>query len=182
MIVAYIHRNFHFVLDVDVKVFTVASDETEGYQRYVRSANYYNVDVSLPHSIAKRINSFVNFRLFQVTTLGMNEKWLGGSMDSLGGGYKINLLRTALEPYKDDTEKIVLFTDSYDVVFTTTLDVIVHKFKKIDARILFGAEKFVWPDETVEHLYPPVAKLLPKYLNSGLFMGKWHFSLSLHSG
>lgn len=98
-------------------------------------------------------------------------------MDSLGGGYKINLFRTALEPYKDDTEKIVLFTDSYDVVFTTTLDVIVHKFKKLNARILFGAEKFVWPDETVEHLYPSVAKLLPKYLNSGLFMGKSHFSL-----
>lgn len=93
-------------------------------------------------------------------------------MHSYGGGYKINLLRTALEPFKDDTKKIVLFTDSYDVVFTTTLEVIVHKFRKIDANILFGAEKFVWPDETLEHLYPSGPKLLPKYLNSGLFMGK----------
>lgn len=41
----------------------------------------------------------------------MNEEWLGGSMDSYGGGYKINLLRQALEPYKDDGQKIILFTD-----------------------------------------------------------------------
>lgn len=47
----------------------------------------------------------------------------------------------------------------------------MHKFKKIDARILFGAEKFIWPDDTLEHLYPVVSKHLPKYLNSGLFMG-----------
>lgn len=47
----------------------------------------------------------------------------------------------------------------------------MHKFKKLDARILFGAEKYVWPDDTLEHLYPVVSKHLPKYLNSGLFMG-----------
>lgn len=60
---------------------------------------------------------------------------------------------------------------SYDVLFTTNIDVIVHKFKKFEARILFGAEKLLWPDKTVEHLYPTVSKHLPKYLNSGLFMG-----------
>lgn len=47
----------------------------------------------------------------QVETLGMHEEWQGGQMDSYGGGYKINLLRKALEPYKDDDRKIVLFTD-----------------------------------------------------------------------
>lgn len=60
---------------------------------------------------------------------------------------------------------------SYDVLFTTSLDVIVHKFRKTEARILFGAEKFLWPVDTLEHLYPVVSKHLPKYLNSGLFMG-----------
>lgn len=57
------------------------------------------------------------------------------------------------------------------MVFTSNIDVIVRKFKKFRARILFGAEKFVWPDDTLEHLYPTVAKHLAKYLNSGLFMG-----------
>lgn len=32
-------------------------------------------------------------------------------MDTAGGGYKINLLRDALEQYKDDSNKIILFTD-----------------------------------------------------------------------
>lgn len=77
-------------IDIDVKVFTVASEKTEGYLRYIRSASYYNVEVE---------------------TLGMNKEWLGGKMDSYGGGYKINLLREALEPYKDDDKMIILFTD-----------------------------------------------------------------------
>lgn len=47
----------------------------------------------------------------QVETLGMHEEWLGGNMQIYGGGYKINLLRKALEPYKDDDKKLVLFTD-----------------------------------------------------------------------
>lgn len=34
-------------------------------------------------------------------------------MHSYGGGYKINLLRAALEPYKEDKDKIVIFTDRY---------------------------------------------------------------------
>lgn len=55
------------------------------------------------------------------------------------------------------------------------MEVIVHKFKKLNARILFGAEKYIWPDDKLEHMYPTVEKHLPKYLNSGLFMGKSHF-------
>lgn len=41
----------------------------------------------------------------------MHEQWLGGDMHSYGGGYKINLLRDAIEPFKDDDKKIILFTD-----------------------------------------------------------------------
>lgn len=194
---------------LDVKVFTVASEVTEGYQQYIRSASYYNVEVIVEktteishlNEMNKKCFNFFLYRFYslKIETLGMNEEWLGGHMGSYGGGYKINLLRNALEPYKGDDKKIILFTDryvsrfdfaftqflqafkncieiksiihSYDVLFTTTLDVIVHKFKKIDARILFGAEKYIWPDDTLEHLYPVVSKHLPKYLNSGLFMG-----------
>lgn len=36
-------------------------------------------------------------------------------MESYGGGYKINLLRDALEPYKDDADKLILFTDRYRI-------------------------------------------------------------------
>lgn len=59
---------FHFA-DVDVKVITVASDETEGYQRFIRSAQYYNIDVKyskkrktfLPSSNSLRRNFKLKF-------------------------------------------------------------------------------------------------------------------------
>lgn len=32
-------------------------------------------------------------------------------MNFQGGGYKINLLKDALAPYKDDENRLVMFTD-----------------------------------------------------------------------
>lgn len=32
-------------------------------------------------------------------------------MSGPGGGYKVNLLREAIKPYKDDKERIIMFTD-----------------------------------------------------------------------
>lgn len=46
-----------------------------------------------------------------MTTLGLGEKWEGGDMSSFGGGYKVNLLRQALLPFKDNKDTIVMFTD-----------------------------------------------------------------------
>ncbi|XP_055696089.1 procollagen-lysine,2-oxoglutarate 5-dioxygenase isoform X1 [Lutzomyia longipalpis] len=133
----------------NVLVFTVASEPVEGYVRYIRSATFYGIDVQ---------------------TLGMGEKWQGGDMKSTGGGYKVNLLRKALEPYKKDKEKIVIFTDSYDVIFTAPIGVILSKFNKMDARIVFGAEHSIWPDASLRELYPKVSHGA-RFLNSGAFMG-----------
>ena len=74
-------------------VFTVATNVTEGYQRYLRSTE---------------INGFHK----QVKVLGMGQAWRGGYIARYaGGGQKINLLREALEPYKDDKNRIIIFTD-----------------------------------------------------------------------
>lgn len=44
--------------------------------------------------------------------LGMNQEWEGGDMEvGLGGGQKINLLKEELVKYKDDTNKVIMFTD-----------------------------------------------------------------------
>ena len=118
--------------------------------------------------------------IFQVNTLGLDEEWKGGDMNSVGGGYKINLLKEALakmdEIHKD---AIILFTDSYDVLFTGPLTDILKKFKSFDSNVIFGAEKFIWPDKNLEKLYPMVPSNAPKYLNSGLFIGKCLFLFSL---
>jgi procollagen-lysine,2-oxoglutarate 5-dioxygenase, invertebrate len=76
---------------------------------------------------------------------------------STGGGQKINILRENLARYKDDKEKVILFTDSYDVILTQTPDFLLNKFETFkSARIIFGAEDFCWPDKAlqVKFLFP----------------------------
>ena len=104
----------------------MATDETSGYKRYMRSA---------------RINGL------PVTVLGMGIKWQGGDMaNGVGGGQKVKLLKEELEKHKDDAEKVIMFTDSYDVVFNAGPEKILETFLKFEARVLFSAEGFCWPD------------------------------------
>ena len=37
--------------------------------------------------------------------------------NSVGGGQKVLMLRKEMELHKDDSKKIIMFTDSYDVLF-----------------------------------------------------------------
>uniref|UniRef100_A0A224XJ30 procollagen-lysine 5-dioxygenase n=1 Tax=Panstrongylus lignarius TaxID=156445 RepID=A0A224XJ30_9HEMI len=133
----------------DFLVFTVATDETDGYKRFMRSAEVFDIPVQV---------------------LGMHEKWEGGNMNYRGGGHKVNLLRSALEPYKDDANMKVLFTDSYDVIFLGGADQIVERFLELDSRLVFSAEVFCWPDEDLASQYP-VTESPYKYLNSGGLIG-----------
>jgi len=41
----------------------------------------------------------------------MGKPWRGGDMNFRGGGYKVNLLKEALVPYKNDENRIIMFTD-----------------------------------------------------------------------
>nr|AQX17749.1 procollagen-lysine 5-dioxygenase [Hormiphora californensis] len=131
-------------------IFTVASDDNDPYQRYRRSLRIFNMERYLK-------------------TLGLNEAWLGGNMESPGGGYKVNLLKAALAPYKDDMETIVMFTDSYDVIFVADKPEILDNFKSFDANFVISAESWLWPDTSLEDKYPVIEG--KKYLCSGLMMG-----------
>jgi hypothetical protein len=71
--------------------------------------------------------------------------------NSAGGGQKINILRENLARYKDDKNKIILFSDSYDVIFTQAPEFLLNKFESFKpARIVFGAEDFCWPDQNLQ--------------------------------
>ncbi|KYN44845.1 Procollagen-lysine,2-oxoglutarate 5-dioxygenase 3 [Trachymyrmex septentrionalis] len=153
----YIFLTYHVVSEApanvnDVLVFTVASNETDGFRRYLRSAEI--------HGFHDKLN-----------ILGLGEPWKGGNVVRYaGGGYKINLLRKALEDYQNDEKKIILFTDSYDVIFLGDLSTIVERFLDTDARVLFSAEAYCWPDKSLATQYPPVSRG-KRYLNSGGFIG-----------
>lgn len=44
--------------------------------------------------------------------LGMNEEWVGGNLQyGVGGGQKINILRSNIEKYKNEKNLVIMFTD-----------------------------------------------------------------------
>lgn len=63
------------------------------------------------------------------------------------------------------------------MIFTTPLDDILRKFKSFNSNIVFGAEKYLWPKQSLEKLYPTVSLNAAKYLNSGLYIGKFFIAL-----
>lgn len=82
-------------LFTELIVFTVATNETEGFRRYVRSAEVFGLNKNLQ-------------------ILGKGEPWRGGDIKRwAGGGQKVNLLKKAVENLKSDDNKIVLFTDRW---------------------------------------------------------------------
>ena len=108
--------------------------------------------------------------IFVLQVLGIGEDWKGGDMNLPGGAYKINLLKEELSNHKDNKNLIVMFTDSYDVILTAGKDEILQKFKSFEANVVFGAEDFCWPDQSLKEKYPKVDRGY-RFLNSGGFIG-----------
>ncbi|PIK40153.1 hypothetical protein BSL78_23007 [Apostichopus japonicus] len=136
--------------EYELLVVTVATEETDGFKRFLRSTDKYDVNVKV---------------------VGMGEEWTGGDIVNWpGGGQKINLLKTALEEYKDRDDLILLFSDSYDVIFTTGAEEIIRKFQEMDANLVISAESSIWPDPTLASQYPEPEVGYP-FVCSGLYMG-----------
>ncbi|KAF7239300.1 Procollagen-lysine,2-oxoglutarate 5-dioxygenase 1 [Varanus komodoensis] len=131
-------------------VFTVATKETEGFRRFQRSAQFFN---------------------YTLKVLGSGQEWHGGDDEkSAGGGQKIRLLKSALEEYADEEDLVILFTDSYDVIFASRPAELLKKFRQAKAKIVFSSETFIYPDRRLEAKYPQVQEG-KRFLGSGGFVG-----------
>uniref|UniRef100_H3D5E7 procollagen-lysine 5-dioxygenase n=1 Tax=Tetraodon nigroviridis TaxID=99883 RepID=H3D5E7_TETNG len=131
-------------------VLTVATEETDGFQRFMQSAHYFN---------------------YSVKVLGMGEAWKGGDVgNSIGGGQKVRLLKEAMKALADQEDLVVLFVDSYDLIFAGGPEEILRKFQQANHKVLFAAEGLIWPDKRLADKYPLV-RSGKRYLNSGGFMG-----------
>lgn len=119
-----------------------------------------------------------------VKTLGLHEKWKGGNMEAgPGGGHKINLLKEELSKMSDvDLNKLIIFTDSYDVIFESGVKEIVNKFDTMrndrDNVVIFSCEKECWPNKEKERFFKKT-EYGYNYLNSGGFIGKGNVILKL---
>ncbi|XP_029437108.1 LOW QUALITY PROTEIN: multifunctional procollagen lysine hydroxylase and glycosyltransferase LH3-like [Rhinatrema bivittatum] len=131
-------------------VITVATEETEGYQRFLRSARYFN---------------------YTVKTLGLGETWKGGDVArTVGGGQKVRWLKQELKKHADQEDLILLFVDSYDVLFAGSPIELLWKFQQLKSKVVFSAESFCWPEWSLAEKYPPVGSG-KRFLNSGGFIG-----------
>ncbi len=134
----------------DFITLTVATDPKDGFLRLRQSLNKFGY----PYKV-----------------LGMGEKWEGGDdiLNNPGAGQKINILKREVEKLKDE-DVIILFMDGYDTMATGSPKKLIDKFKAMNKRIVFGAEKSCWPDKNLASQYPPSTSPW-KYLNSGQFIG-----------
>uniref|UniRef100_A0A8C8CBF9 procollagen-lysine 5-dioxygenase n=1 Tax=Oncorhynchus tshawytscha TaxID=74940 RepID=A0A8C8CBF9_ONCTS len=131
-------------------VLTVATEETDGYLRFMQSANYFN---------------------YTIKVLGMGEEWRGGDVGrSIGGGQKVRLLKEAMEALTDQEDLVVLFVDSYDLIFAGGPEEILRKFQEANHKVLFAADGLIWPDKRLQEKYPSV-RSGKRFLNSGGIIG-----------
>ncbi|CAL8323614.1 unnamed protein product [Merluccius merluccius] len=132
----------------DLLVLTVATAETDGFKRFLRSAKHFN---------------------YTVKVLGRGEKWRGGDYMAPGGGQRIRLLKESLEEMKEQ-EKIILFVDSYDVVFASGPKELLKKFQQTKHSVVFSSETLIWPNRHLEDKHPHVREG-NRFLGSGGFIG-----------
>uniref|UniRef100_A0A7E4UXT6 procollagen-lysine 5-dioxygenase n=1 Tax=Panagrellus redivivus TaxID=6233 RepID=A0A7E4UXT6_PANRE len=152
VILAFIGTSYaQHASDPKLYLITVATAETDGFKRLQKTAEAYGHELHV---------------------LGLGEKWQGGTMEGLGGGQKVRLLRQHFTDNQLDPNTIVMFIDAYDVLILEDPITILRRFllEFPTAKILFGAEPYCWPDSTLAPKYPLVT-FGERYLNSGLFMG-----------
>ncbi|XP_057679969.1 procollagen-lysine,2-oxoglutarate 5-dioxygenase 2 isoform X1 [Corythoichthys intestinalis] len=131
-------------------VLTVATEETDGFLRFMQSANYFN---------------------YTVKVLGMGDEWKGGDVGrSIGGGQKVRLLKETMEGLADQEDLVILFVDSYDLIFAGGPEEILRKFQQVNHKVIFAAEGLIWPDKRLADKYPSV-RSGKRYLNSGGIIG-----------
>lgn len=95
--------------------------------------------------------------------------WGGGSMEGPGGGQKLCNLKAWIQDNCLDDHDVIVFTDAFDTFYCRDLETIVGRFLGFKTEILFSAEQYLWPDESLR--FPPSPTKF-RYLNSGTFIGR----------
>ena len=135
-------------------VITVATEDNDELGRFKDSCKRYNIPFLI---------------------LGLGDDWRSGRAENgvllePGGAQKIIYLRDEIKNWNNLEDTIIMFTDSYDVMFNGTPMEIVRQFRDMKSPLVFSAEKTCWPDEEVSDSYP-YADSEYLFLNSGGFIG-----------
>jgi hypothetical protein len=99
---------------------------------------------------------------------GIDLKIFGQGVANFRLSTKVDLVRNFSKSL-DDSD-LVLFLDFRDTIILDRPENIIEKFLKMDTKLLFGAELFCTPANSLAEHFPKVEHK-SKYLNSGLYMG-----------
>ena len=147
---------YSYFLDFKTHAITVGSDDSKCSKLH-HSSNYFG---------------------FRFLNIGDGVEWRGSDMSGPGGGQKINLLKNYIRDLPDSD--VILFADGYDTFVNEEIEEIERRFLEFKCGVLFAAEEWCWPDESLVDSYPKanmefkgVIQPSPyRYLNSGLFIGR----------
>lgn len=137
---------------------------------YLIDFNVHVLTVGTDRKKCQKLYDSGMFKSIYPKNLGENIDWTGGDMSmGIGGGMKINLLKKFIKD-KSNSD-VVLFVDGYDVFFTDNLNTIIKRWIGFNTKVLFGAEKYCWPDESLSKEFPK-SNTPYRYLNSGTFIAE----------
>jgi hypothetical protein len=123
-----------------------------------------------PHEILNRIKDRVEKQNEKIIVLGEQENRAIG-WNSMGNfGVKLREVRDFLLRPEVADDDIILFTDSYDVIYQGNFYEIVTRFTEFSKPLVFGCETTCNPIPSYEQYYQYRDYEFP-YLNSGLFIG-----------
>lgn len=97
--------------EYNIRVYTVASGQSDGFQRFNRSARIYKIKVRHATRKILRVNHYYFDKQFE--TLGMENDWHDEDSIYNGGGYKLNSLKRAINKLDDNADTLILYTDRY---------------------------------------------------------------------
>jgi len=116
-----------------------------------------------------QLNSSAMMYGIDIVNLANNVEWQGTDMAGPGGGHKVNMLKAYIKNLPEDD--IVLFTDAFDVFYGDDINTIYERYVDLSHSVIFGAEMYIWPDETLAPSFPK-SKTPYRFLNSGTIMGR----------
>ena len=144
---------------------------------YFIDFNIHPVTIATDESKAKKILNSGKTHNIEFNNIGAGVEWNGGSMESTGGGQKINMIKSYIQDLPD--HDVLLFCDGYDTFITDSLDEIAYRYISMEHKIIFSSERSCWPDEGLASEIIKTNKSIKhwkdtpyKYLNSGLFIAE----------
>ena len=131
---------------------------------------YYITVATKPNIVLDNLKKKIEKNGETLFVLGENENRVIGWESKQNFGVKLREVSDFLKNPNLNKNDIILFTDAYDIAYFGNKTDIIKRFKEFERPIIFGCEKYCFPDPNLKTSYFIKNTEFP-YLNSGMFIG-----------